>query len=182
MNRAATKRGEPPLGIREGKSMEKESPEVTSTIDCQLQNEIHTSQGRRKESLPELSTLPRVPRFLEWLLIWANCYEYGLEMVAFVCRILVLRKARKVQFPFRQLLVDLGPLTALNGQGHLETCISTRARTSYIQKFASKYAWTTPIDRLLTLEGWDAGAQWVLDNLHTGCSSDLKSKDFPCAK
>jgi hypothetical protein len=138
--------------------------EVTSTSCNRPRNPTHTSRTGRLDSLRDSSKEPRFPLFLQWSLIRANCYEYALELVAFVRRIQLLRKARKVEYPFHQLFVDLGPVHERDENGFLVPCNWTRARTSYIQKLHSRYPWATSFDWLFALEGWDAGVEWVSYN------------------
>jgi hypothetical protein len=156
--------------------------DIISTNYGRPQNQTRILQSARLDALPRLSKLPKFPRFLQWLLIRTNCYEYGLELVAFVCRILLLRKARKVEIPFRQLFVDLGPMYVPDETGHLVLCSCTRARTSYIQTLQSNYSWATPVDWSFALEGWDAGVRWAFDTSCTISNSGLESINSPIKK
>lgn len=145
----------------------------TISTSCDLpQSPIRTLRTGRLDSLPDSSKGPEFPGFLQWLLTRANCYEYALEWVAFVRRIQLLRKARKVEHPFRQLFVDLGPVYERDATEHLVPCNWTHGRTSYIQRLHSNFPWATSLDWFFALEGWDAGAEWVSCNPYTPNNSE----------
>ncbi len=150
---------------------------MISTNYGRLRNLKHILLTRQSDSLPQPSKYLRVPCFFVRWSILSNCYEYVLELVAFVCRIQLLRKARKAEYPFPQLLVDLGPICEQDETGHLVPCKSTHGRTSYIQKMHSKYPWATPVDWFFALEGWDAGVQWVFDSDGMASNTELGSLD-----
>ncbi len=131
----------------------------------------------REDSLHETSKRLRLSRLLAWMATstYSNYCEYVLEFRAFLHRISLLRRAPKADNPFRQLLVDYGPLYVRDEQERFVSCRGTHARISDIQNFSAKHPWATPIDWALFLEGWDAGGQWAADSL---CSytEDTESK------
>lgn len=149
----------------------------TSCGRLQTPTPIHTLRVNGFDSLLRLSTSLRLPRFLQKLLIRAKCYEYVLELVSFVQRIRLLRRARKVEIPFRQLFLDLGPVYEQDESGHLVPCKSTHGRTSCIQRIRANYPWATSLDWFCALEGWDAAVQWALGNHDTASNSELSSHE-----
>lgn len=133
----------------------------TNPDHCENQK---TPLEHHKSPLNEVSTWPRFERLLKVLASHTNYCEYALEFRAFLRRILLLRKARKVQRPFRQLLIVLGPHFEKSPTSRLRLCHATHARISDSQKFYSRHPWATPIDLAIFLEGWDVGAEWGTRN------------------
>jgi hypothetical protein len=78
-----------------------------------------------------------------------------------------LHRIRTLSFQGSVVSCDIGPLAGVDRDGNLVACTRTHGRTLDTQSFAIQHPWACQQDLALYLAGWNAGARYADDTIHS---------------